>query len=87
MLPLWARVDIGAIAMNGYSAFSKGTLHSPSDCFVSYAGHSGGGLTPQLRSSRCILNRQPTGQNLRSDSIAKQGLKIFAAIAVRVMPL
>ena len=39
---------------------------SPSDCFVSYPGHSfffgGGGLTPQQRCSRCILQPQPTGQ-------------------------
>ena len=36
---------------------------SPSDCLVSYPGHSlGGGLTPMKRSNRCILQPQPTGQ-------------------------
>ena len=36
---------------------------SPSDCLVSYPGHSlGGGLTPLQRSSRCILQSRPTGQ-------------------------
>ena len=38
---------------------------SPSDHLVSYAGHSlcvcVGGLTPLQRSSRCILQPQPTG--------------------------
>ena len=33
---------------------------SPSDCLVSYPGHSGGGLTPLQRCSRCILQPQPT---------------------------
>ena len=41
MLPLWARVDLGAIAMKGYSAFPKAPAGtSPSDCLVSYPGHS-----------------------------------------------
>ena len=36
---------------------------SPSDCLVSYIGHSlEGGLTPLQRSSRCILQTQLTGQ-------------------------
>ena len=34
---------------------------SPSDCFVSYPGHSLGCLTPQQRNSRYILQLQPTG--------------------------
>ena len=45
MLPLRARVDLGAIAMKGYSAFPKAQT-SPSDCFVSYLGHSLGGSYP-----------------------------------------
>ena len=36
---------------------------SPSDCLVSYSGHSLGGLTPLQRSSRCILKPQLTGQH------------------------
>ena len=38
---------------------------SPSDCFVSYTGHSlaeVGGLTLQQRSSWCILQPQGTGK-------------------------
>ena len=36
---------------------------SPSDCFVSYPGHSlRWGRTPLQRISRCILEPQPTGQ-------------------------
>ena len=43
MLPLQARVDLGAMAIKGYSAFPQnfsiaGT--SPSDCLVSYPEHS-----------------------------------------------
>ena len=39
------------------------TEASPSDCLVSYPGHSsGGGLTPLQRYSRHILQPQPTGQ-------------------------
>ena len=34
---------------------------SPSDCLVSYPGHSLGGLTPLQRCSRYILQPQPTG--------------------------
>ena len=42
------------------SSSTAGT--SPSDCLVSYPGHSLGGLNPLQRSSRCILQPQPTGQ-------------------------
>ena len=36
---------------------------SPSDCLVSYAGHSfGGGSSPLHRCSLCILQLRPTGQ-------------------------
>ena len=34
---------------------------------MSYPGHSLWGLTPLLRSSRCILQPQPTGQGVRRD--------------------
>ena len=53
---------------------------SPSDCLVSYPGHSwGGGLTPLQRSSRCILQPQPTGQwNIRvcgrENSMVQRGI-------------
>ena len=66
VLPLRARVDLGAMAMKGVlripqSSSTPGTL--PSDCLVSYPGHSlGGGLTPLQRCSQCILQPQLTGQ-------------------------
>ena len=39
MLPCRARVDLGAMPMKGCSIFPK----SPSDCLMSYPGHSLGG--------------------------------------------
>ena len=39
VLPLQAKVDLGATIMNAYSAFPK-VPASPSDCLVSYPGHS-----------------------------------------------
>ena len=48
MLPLRARVELGAMAMKGYSAFPKAP--APSDFLVSYPGHSlGGGVLPLCR--------------------------------------
>ena len=64
MLPLWARVDLGAMAIKGYSAFPKASeLLEPHHqiYLVSYPGHSLEGLTPLQRSSQCILQPQPTG--------------------------
>ena len=40
VLQLWAKVDLGAMAMKGYSAFSKSPVISPSDYLVSYPGNS-----------------------------------------------
>ena len=41
---------------------------SPSECLVSYPGHSvGGGLTPLQRCNQCILQPQLTGQHLNSE--------------------
>ena len=60
MLPLWARVNLGTMAMKGVlhlpqSPSINGT--SPWNCLVSYLGHSlGGCLSP------CILQPQPTVQ-------------------------
>ena len=49
MLPLWVRVDLGALAISKAGAL-------PSDCLMLYLGYSlGGGLTPL-----CILQLQPT---------------------------
>ena len=46
MLPLRGRVNLGATAMKGYSAFPQSssiTEASPVDCLISYPGHSLGG--------------------------------------------
>ena len=54
------------MAMKGYSAFPKSssiTGGSPSDCLVSYPGHSLRGVTPLPRSSRCILQPQPNSSS------------------------
>ena len=41
MLPLRARVDMGVMAMKGYSAFPKApALLEPSGCLMSYLGHA-----------------------------------------------
>ena len=68
MLPRRARVDLGAMAIKGYSAFPKAPalleLHYQ---IVSYPGHSlGGGLISLQRSSQCILQPQPIGQPFNS---------------------
>ena len=47
------------------SSSTAGT--SPSDCLVSYPGHSlGWGLTPLQRCSQCILQPQLTGQIIKT---------------------
>ena len=51
MQPFQARVDIGAMAMNGYTSLTKAPA---SDCLVLYSGHS-------LGESYCILQPQLTG--------------------------
>ncbi len=65
VLPFRARVDLGAMAMKGYSAFTKQqhywnlTKRLP----VIISGTLlRGSLTSLQRSSRCILQPQPTGQ-------------------------
>ena len=65
MLPLRARVDLGAMAIKGYSAFPKApALLEPHHQIFSVIIRTlmGGDLTPLQRSSRCILQPQPTGQ-------------------------
>ena len=67
MLPLRARVDLGAMIMMGVlhipqSSSITGT--SPSDCLGSYQDTrcGGGGVSPLQRCSWFILQPQPTGQ-------------------------
>ena len=57
MLPFQARVDLGAMATKGCSAFPK----APAS--LEPHNHSLGGLTPLQRYCRCILQPQPTGQH------------------------
>ena len=68
VLPLRARVDLGAMAMKGYSTFPQGSSiagTSPSDCLVSYPGQSLGGILPLCRGAVGVFYSpppQPTGQ-------------------------
>ncbi len=52
------------------------TGDSPSDCLVSYPGHSLGGVTPLQKCSRCILQPQPTGQNKKKKNIEVLSYKV-----------
>ena len=67
MQALRARVDLRAMAKKKILRISQDCYiigASPSDYYVSYHGHSfgGGGLTPLQRSSRLIVQLQPTGR-------------------------
>ena len=69
VLPLQASVDLGAMAMKGYTAFPKApaSLNFIIRLFsaISRTMVAGGVLTPLQKCSRCILNPQPTGQNIQ----------------------
>ena len=55
-------MDLGVMAIKGFSAFPKNsdiTGTSPSDCYPGHSGAVGGGLTTLKRSSRCIIQPQP----------------------------
>ena len=61
VLPMQARVDLGAIEMIGHYAFSKSSAlleldHQTVYCHILDTHF----LTPQRRSNRCILQPQPT---------------------------
>ena len=63
--PLRARVDQGAMAMKGWSTFSK--FHDDWNLTIRLFSVLswtlvGGGLIPLLRSTRCILQHQSIGQ-------------------------
>ena len=49
MLPLQSRVDVGAMAIKGYSAFPKAP---PSDCLMSYPEHSWDGVGASYPSAK-----------------------------------
>ena len=62
MLPFRVRVDLGVMAMNGFSAFPKALLEPYNQivkCHIQDTRWEG--LTPLQRSSRCILQPQLTG--------------------------
>ena len=59
VLPL--RVDLGAMAIKGYSAFPKA-----SDCLVSYPGHSLLGSYPFSEKQSVCSNLRLTGQHTQS---------------------
>ena len=64
VLPLQARVDVGAIAMKGLLRIPKSssiTETSPSDCLFSYQDMRWGSLTSLTKWSWCILQPQATG--------------------------
>ena len=64
MLPHCIRVDLGVMVTNGYSSYTQisKARASPSDCLVSYKGHSlGVGFTP---CSDAVLQPQPTWPNI-----------------------
>ena len=63
VIPIRVGVGLGVITLRGYSIFSSVPLPGvfPSDCLVSYTGHSlEGSFTPLQRYSWCILRLQPT---------------------------
>ena len=67
MLPLWGQSGSGSDSNEGVLHIPQSssiTATSPSDCLVSYSGHSleVGFFTPLQKSSRCILQPQLTGQ-------------------------
>ena len=63
MLQLWARVNLDAKAMKGYSAFPKHQYYRKLTIklFNVKSRILVLGLTPLQKSSRCILQLQPTG--------------------------
>ena len=66
MLPRRARVDLGAMAMKGYSTFPKAPQHCWNLTIRLFSVISRtlvrGGLTPLQRCSQCILQPQLTGE-------------------------
>ena len=77
VLHLRARVDLGAMAMKGYSAFPKvPALLKPHHRIVSYHLQDihWGSITPLQRYNRCILQPQLTGPR---DCMLMEALRIL----------
>ena len=56
VLPFRARVDLGAVAIKGCSAFPKAR---PSDCLVSYPGHWLGGESYPSAEKQSVYSTDP----------------------------
>ena len=55
---LWVRVDLGVMAINGYTAFPKApALLEPSDSWESYTGYSLDVVLPLCSDAFCIIHR------------------------------
>ena len=70
MLPLWARMDLGAMAMKGYSAFPKAPASlEPHQRLFSVISRTlvEEGLTPLQSCSQCILQLQLTKQRKKKE--------------------
>ena len=73
MVPLWARVDLGTMAMKGCSALPKASVSlEPHDQIASCHIQDTlqwwwGGLTPLQWCSQCILQPQPTRQKIYTE--------------------
>ena len=61
MLQLWATVDLGVMAMKRYSAFTKVPVFLLFSVISRTHVGEEGSLTSLQKSSRCILQLQPTG--------------------------
>ena len=75
VLPILARVGLRAMAMKGCSAFPKAPeLLEPRHLSVwsDIQGTRWEGFIPQQRSSQCILQPQPTGQNIIKSKVGDQ---------------
>ena len=89
MLPFWVRVELGAMAMNGCSAFPKAptslepTIRSFSVTSKTLIGGRslGVGLTPLQRCCQCILQPQPTGQSSIWSYLSSVGTFLLLALS------
>ena len=75
MLPLQARLDLGAMAMKEYSAFSKVP--------ASYPGHSLGGVLPLCREAVGVfysLSRLGNTSNVINTHVSVDRLKLYIEV-------
>ena len=75
MLPLWARVDPGAMAMKGVLRIPQTSCiagTSPSDCLVSYAGHLLVGGSYPSAEKQSVYSTAPADWAIKLFSLLKQ---------------